>query len=131
MSQLFALDSPKNNWFNIFEKSEVEAKVEAEVVDCWLNVVVGPSIMLTERWSYGYSSMHLRGGWLLLNWVFDQHRTTLCIIRPVSTVAKEFEAFDDTILMFCFYHNDKHNEMICKKTLLREIFKKCLRDICL
>ena len=31
MSQSFALDSPENNWFNIFEKSEVEAKVEAEV----------------------------------------------------------------------------------------------------
>ena len=30
---------PENNWFNIFEKSEVEAKVEAEVWGCWLNVV--------------------------------------------------------------------------------------------
>ena len=25
---------PENNWFNIFEKSEVEAKVEAEVWGC-------------------------------------------------------------------------------------------------
>ena len=72
---------PENNWFNLFEVRSWTKGWSWGLGLLTKRCSGGPSILLTDQWSYGSCSMHLWCGWLLLNWIFNQHRTTPCIVR--------------------------------------------------